>query len=156
MDWKLVCLKWTGQCNISVAPLIYHFLIYYISFANLKNFGILRLHRYSRNTQSKEIMEFDVQSIIDILLLIFLVVECKSEYDDEFKVLKTLQDHTLQKVNLCSTGGSSGSNSDSRCNMHWLERSVEVRFPSVALSAFRGLGLDSLFFLFFCDAIYFL
>ena len=100
-------------------------------------------------------MEFDVQSIIDILLLIFLVVECKSEYDDELKVLKTLQDHTLQKVNLCSTGGSSGSNSDSRCNMHCLERSAEVWFPSVAFSAFRELGLNSLFFIFFCEAIYF-
>jgi hypothetical protein len=28
-----------------IAPLIYNFLIYYISFANLKNFGVLRLHR---------------------------------------------------------------------------------------------------------------
>ena len=38
-----------GQCNFSIAPVIYHFLILYISFANLKNFGFLRLHLYSRN-----------------------------------------------------------------------------------------------------------
>ena len=37
-----------GQCNFSIAPAIYHFLILHISFANLKNFGFLRLHLHSR------------------------------------------------------------------------------------------------------------
>ena len=32
----------------SIALLIYNFLIYYIPSTNLKNFGILRLHRDSR------------------------------------------------------------------------------------------------------------
>jgi hypothetical protein len=36
MDRKLVCVKIKGQCSFSIAPVIYQFLIYYISFANLK------------------------------------------------------------------------------------------------------------------------
>jgi len=40
-----------GQCNFAIAPVIYHFQIFYISFANLKNFGFLRLHRDSRYPQ---------------------------------------------------------------------------------------------------------
>ena len=41
----------TGQCNFSIAPAIYHFLILYISFANLKNFNFLRLHQHRHNPQ---------------------------------------------------------------------------------------------------------
>jgi len=47
-------LKKMGQCNFSIAPVIYHFLILYISFANLKNFGFLRFHQYSRYPQFSE------------------------------------------------------------------------------------------------------
>jgi hypothetical protein len=35
--------------QFSIAPLIYNFLKFYISFANPKNFGLLILHQYSRN-----------------------------------------------------------------------------------------------------------
>jgi hypothetical protein len=43
-----------GQCNFAIAPVIYHFRIFYISFANLKNFGFLRLHRDSRYLKSNQ------------------------------------------------------------------------------------------------------
>ena len=49
MDRKPVCLTSTGQCDFCIAPLIHNFLIYYMSFANLKNFGFVILHQYSRN-----------------------------------------------------------------------------------------------------------
>jgi hypothetical protein len=42
-------LKRTGQCNFSIVPCIYHFLICYISFSSLKNFGSVILHLYSHN-----------------------------------------------------------------------------------------------------------
>ena len=58
MDWKLVCLKMMGQCNFSIAPAIYHFLICSISFANPKNFSLVILHLYSRNPQSSKMMAF--------------------------------------------------------------------------------------------------
>jgi hypothetical protein len=35
--------------NFSIAPAIYHFLILYNPFANLKNLNFLRLHQHSRN-----------------------------------------------------------------------------------------------------------
>jgi hypothetical protein len=35
--------------QFSIAPVIYHFLICYMSFANLKNFSFLILYLYSRN-----------------------------------------------------------------------------------------------------------
>lgn len=34
-----------------IAPLIFNFLKFYISFANPKNFGLFILHQYSRFTQ---------------------------------------------------------------------------------------------------------
>jgi hypothetical protein len=42
---RALCITGTGQCHFSIAPAIYHFLIFNISFANLKNYGILKLHR---------------------------------------------------------------------------------------------------------------
>ena len=43
--------KYEGAMCFSIAPVICHFLIFYISFANLKNFGFLRLHQHSRNVK---------------------------------------------------------------------------------------------------------
>ena len=50
--WEVFQIK--GQCNFSIAPVIYHFLILYISFANLKNFGFLRFHQDNRNVNFSE------------------------------------------------------------------------------------------------------
>ena len=47
---KPQCIKKMGQYNFSIAPVIYHFMIFYMSFANLKNFDFLRLHLHSRKT----------------------------------------------------------------------------------------------------------
>ena len=46
------------QFFFMAAP-IYHFLICTISFANLKNFGFLRLHQHSRNLKFSPSMDFD-------------------------------------------------------------------------------------------------
>ncbi len=69
--FNLQTLKIEGQYNFSIAPVIYHFPIFYISFANLKNFGLLRLHQpkpkiqpkcrlriSTRNSQKKEVYLF--------------------------------------------------------------------------------------------------
>ena len=45
---KPLCIKMMGQCNFSIAPIIYHFMIYYMSFAALKNLGILRMHLHNQ------------------------------------------------------------------------------------------------------------
>ncbi len=37
-----------------MALAIYHFLIFHISFANLKNFGFLRFQQHSRNLEFSE------------------------------------------------------------------------------------------------------
>jgi hypothetical protein len=47
-----------GQYNFSIAPVIYHFMIFYMSFANLKNFDFLRLHLHSRFTQFGQIVDY--------------------------------------------------------------------------------------------------
>jgi len=41
---------------------IYHFLILYISFANLKNFSFLRLHLHSRHPQFSYFLHYVTQS----------------------------------------------------------------------------------------------
>ena len=51
-----------GQCNFSIAPAIYHFLILYVSFANLKNFGSLRLHLHSRFINFSQSVDFVPES----------------------------------------------------------------------------------------------
>jgi hypothetical protein len=55
----------TGQCNFGIAPVIYHFLILYISFANLKNFGFLRLHLHSRFINFSQSVDLYVQYTIE-------------------------------------------------------------------------------------------
>ena len=51
-----------GQCNVSIAPVIYHFPILYISFANLKNFSFLRLHQHSRFIKSGQSVCFAIRN----------------------------------------------------------------------------------------------
>jgi hypothetical protein len=53
--------KYEGAMCFSIAPVIYHFVIFYMSFANLKNFGFFRLHQHSRHLQSSTIKDFDAQ-----------------------------------------------------------------------------------------------
>jgi hypothetical protein len=46
-------------------------MIFYISFANLKNFGFLRFHQHSRYPQFSQNVGFVVKSKIEMLFSIF-------------------------------------------------------------------------------------
>jgi len=46
--------KYEGAMRFSIAPVIYHFVIFNMSFANLKNFGFLRFQQHSRYPKSSQ------------------------------------------------------------------------------------------------------
>jgi len=48
-----------GAMPFSIAPVIYHFVIFYMSFANLKNFGFFRFQQHSLNLKFSQSMYFD-------------------------------------------------------------------------------------------------
>jgi len=52
--------KYEGAMRFSIAPVIYHFVIFYMSFANLKNFGFFRFQQHSRYTQFGQSVDFDI------------------------------------------------------------------------------------------------
>jgi len=57
--------KYEGAMCLSIVPVIYHFMIFYMSFANLKNFGFYRLYQHSRFINFIQSVDLYVQYTIE-------------------------------------------------------------------------------------------